>query len=158
MATPTCAGESIPVVRLALVKERCARVKAASLTTPQAVGEWLVKHYGCQPQENFLGVFLNPKMEVIAVQEVTLGALDAVSVDPRVIFSAALLAGATAMIIAHNHPSGNPEPSAADFEVMRLLSAGAKLLGIQFIDSLVLGRGGAMSSMMHSGIRPPGVR
>ena len=152
---PSCTGEAVPVVRLALAKERCARQKnIVTMNTPEAIAAFVTKHYGCKPQENFLGLYFNARNELLAVQEASLGALDATSVDPRVLFSGALLAGAAAMILVHNHPSGNPEPSQADLEVTRQLSIGARALSIRLLDHLVVARGGAFTSFTVRGIMP----
>jgi DNA repair protein RadC len=66
--------------------------------------------------------------------------------DPRVILSAALLSGASAMVLAHNHPSGSSEPSEADTTSTRQIAQGAKLLGIKLLDHLVVARGGEYTS------------
>jgi len=144
----TCTGESIPVVRLALAKERCARVPALVVDNPKAIAAWISKSYGCRPQENFIAIFFDARMAIIAVQEISVGSLDATMMDPRVIFSAALLAGATAMMVAHNHPSGNPEPSAEDVKLTNHLFEGCKLLGVRLLDHLVIARGGEFTSFL----------
>ena len=154
MAKLTCAGESIPVVRLALAKERCARTPPLNVNNPQAIAAWVTKQYGCSPQENFVALFFDARMNIIAAQEVSLGALDATMMDPRVIFSAALLAGATAMMVAHNHPSGNPEPSEQDIALTHQLSKGATILGIKLLDHLVIARGGDYASFMLRRLGP----
>ena len=70
-----------------------------------------------------------------------MGGIASVPVEPRTIFTAALLANAAAVIVAHNHPSGDPEPSTQDITLTRRLLAAGDLLGIPVLDHLVIGDG-----------------
>ncbi|GHU49847.1 UPF0758 protein [Clostridia bacterium] len=91
--------------------------------------------------ECFKALLLNIKNEVIAIHPITVGIINSSIVDPREVFRAAIKRGAASLVLAHNHPSGNPEPSGADVDVtIRLVEAG-KLLGVTVIDHIVIGDG-----------------
>jgi len=77
-------------------------------------------------------------MEVISTEMVSMGTLDATSVDARTILRRALLANAAAFIMAHNHPSGDPRPSHADIDRTREISKASKIVGITLIDHIIV--------------------
>jgi DNA repair protein RadC len=94
-----------------------------------------------QASEVFGILCLSTKRQIIAYHEVSRGALDSTLVHPREVFKAALLANASAIILMHNHPSGDPTPSADDLALTaRLVSAGS-VLGIDVLDHIVIGDG-----------------
>jgi DNA repair protein RadC len=84
---------------------------------------------------------LSTKHRVIAYHEVSRGTLDSTLVHPREVFKAALLANAAAIIVNHNHPSGDPSPTIDDLEVTRRLVAAGEILGIVVLDHIVVGDG-----------------
>ncbi len=91
-------------------------------------------------QEGFFVVLLNTKNKIIgAPLEVARGLLDTCPVHPRQIFRAAITSKAASLILAHNHPSGDPTPSKEDIDITRRLIEAAKILGIRIIDHLVCG-------------------
>lgn len=146
-----CSGERIPILQLDLAKKSCRRVTHKDrLSTPESIAHFVTKHYGCSPQEHFLTVLLNPRLDVIGVQEVALGALDQAMVDPRVVFAGAVTSGASAMVLVHNHPSGDYSPSQQDVQLTAQLVSGARLLGIKVLDHIVVGRGGKFTSMRQA--------
>lgn len=91
--------------------------------------------------EVFVVIALDTRSNTIAVQEVTRGLVDASLVHPREVFRAAVALGATSIIIAHNHPSGDPTPSEEDRAVTRQIVAAGQLLGITVYDHVILGSG-----------------
>src|SRR5258708_19976992 len=86
-----------------------------------------------EPAEVFGILCLTTKHRVIAYHEVSRGQLDATVVHPREVFKAALLANAAAVILAHNHPSGDPTPSADDYQLTRRLADPGDILGVPFL-------------------------
>ncbi len=148
-----CSPDEVPEVRLALEKTRCLRAgRGERLTTPRAITLFLQKHYGCQAQENFLAVGLNPRSECLGVLEVATGGLDSMSVDPRVLFSGLILMGASAFVVCHNHPSGDPYPSSADVDLTKQLMRSAELLVIRMLDHVIISSSGETYSMMEHGL------
>ena len=103
-------------------------------------------------QEAFVVLCLNSKHRLIERCLITLGIADASLVHPREVFRTAILAGATAIIVAHNHPSGDPAPSSEDLRITRQLVEAGKVIGIQVLDHVIVGRGETpFSSIRESG-------
>ncbi len=96
-------------------------------------------------REHFVALLLDNRHRLIRMSPVAIGSLSATVVHPREVFREAITAHAAAIILAHNHPSGDPEPSTEDCEMtVRLVEAGA-LVGIEVLDHLIIGREGAVS-------------
>lgn len=114
-------------------------------------GELLVKLIGDEPQEVFLALGLNTRHRVQAVYEVSRGTLSSALVHPREVFGPALRIGVAAIIVGHNHPSGDPEPSSEDVELTRRLREAGELLGVPLLDHFVIGDGRwvALRDRMH---------
>ncbi len=93
------------------------------------------------PTERFRILFLDRKNTLIADEVQQKGTVDHTPVYPREVVKRALDLGASAIIMVHNHPSGDPTPSAADIEMTRQVAAAAKGLGISLHDHIVIGRG-----------------
>ena len=98
-----------------------------------------------QKQEEFHIVTLDTKNQVIDSHQITVGTLDASLVHPREVFRAAIKDAASSIILVHNHPSGDPTPSKADIQVTDRLTESGKLLGIDVLDHIVLGKEKAVS-------------
>ena len=94
-----------------------------------------------EPAEVFAMICLTTKHRVIAFHEVSRGTLDATLVHPREVFKVALLANAAAIILTHNHPSGDPIPSADDVQLTRRLVDAGALLGVEVLDHIIVGDG-----------------
>jgi DNA repair protein RadC len=109
------------------------------VTTPRAVAELLLPLYGNRPVEQLGVVLLDTKHRVMRTTVVTVGTLDASIMHPREIFREATAAGAAAIVVFHNHPSGDPEPSQEDIALTHRLIAAGVLMGIDVIDHIILG-------------------
>ena len=109
------------------------------VTTPRAVAELLLPLYGNRPVEQLGVVLLDTKHRVMRTTVVTVGTLDASIMHPREIFREATAAGAAAIVVFHNHPSGDPEPSQEDIALTHRLIAAGVLMGIEVIDHIILG-------------------
>ena len=108
------------------------------VTGPRAVAELLLPIYGNRPVEQFGVVLLDTRHRVMRTTVVTVGTLDSSIVHPREIFREATAAGAAAIVVFHNHPSGDPEPSEEDVALTRRLIAAGVLMGIEVIDHVIL--------------------
>lgn len=100
-------------------------------------------------REHFAALYLDGRHRPIAHQVVSVGTASASLVHPREIFQPAILVGACAVIVGHNHPSGDPTPSAEDRAVTRRLADAGALLGVSILDSLVWTRSGAHVSLQE---------
>lgn len=90
--------------------------------------------------EQFQALLLNSRKRLIRVEKISDGTLDTILVHPREVFKSAISANAAAVVLAHNHPSGDPTPSEADIKVTRDLIRAGQLLKIEVLDHIVIGR------------------
>lgn len=96
-------------------------------------------------QEAVAVLHLGARHQALRVQMIALGSLNAASVEPREVFRGAIAVGAQAIVLAHNHPSGSPEPSEEDIRLTRRLAACAQTLGVELLDHLVIGEASYVS-------------
>ncbi len=96
-------------------------------------------------KEHFKVIILNVKNAVIKVVDIAIGSLSGALVHPRELFKVVIKANASHIIIAHNHPSGDPSPSEEDMNITRRLREGAQLLGIKLLDHVIIGKEGFFS-------------
>jgi DNA repair protein RadC len=96
-------------------------------------------------REHACVLFLDTKHRVVGVKTIATGTLNEVMIHPRDVFREALKSGAFAVILAHNHPSGDPTPSQADLALTRRLVEAARLVGVELVDHLIVGRGHTVS-------------
>jgi DNA repair protein RadC len=108
------------------------------IVNARAAAELLLPQYGSRPVEQFGIVLLDTKHRVIRTLVLSVGTVDASIVHPREVFGAAAAAGAAALVLFHNHPSGDPRPSPDDVELTRRLAAAGVLMGIDVIDHVIL--------------------
>ncbi len=112
-----------------------------TVSTPAASAAALAALLQDEPGEVFGILCLSTKHRVIAYHEVSRGTLDATLVHPREVFKAALLANAASIVLAHNHPSGDPSPSGEDLRITTALAGAGRLLDIEMLDHVIIGRG-----------------
>jgi DNA repair protein RadC len=111
----------------------------AIITSPGDVGDLLMEDMRYLDREHFRIVMLNTKNQVLAVESVAVGSLNAAIVHPREIFKAAISKSAAAVVLVHNHPSGDPTPSQDDIQITKRLVDAGRLLGIEVLDHVVIG-------------------
>ena len=117
------------------------RQPAASLPTPEAAARYLLPRYGARPVETFGLLALDVRHRLKHEAVVSVGCLTSSLVHPREVFKEAVAARAAALILFHNHPSGDPEPSAEDVSITRRLGSAGTLMGIEVLDHVILGAG-----------------
>jgi DNA repair protein RadC len=108
------------------------------MSSPRTVAEYLLPQFGNRPVEQFGVLLLDTKHRVIRASVLSVGTLDASIVHPREVFREATSAGAAALVLFHNHPSGDPEPSEDDIRLTERLMAAGVLMGIDVLDHIVL--------------------
>ena len=121
------------------------RTPAASFRTPQDAARYLLPRYGARPVETFGLLALDVRHRLRREAVVSVGCLTSSLVHPREVFQEAIVSRAAAIILFHNHPSGDPEPSAEDLSLTRRLASAGTLLGIEVLDHVVLGAGRIVS-------------
>jgi DNA repair protein RadC len=105
----------------------------------------LLNHFTERKQEHFLSISLNGAHELIATRVVTVGLVNQTQVHPREVFSDLITDRACALIVAHNHPSGDLEPSTSDVAVTKRLKEAGEILGLRLLDHIIFGERGYYS-------------
>lgn len=105
----------------------------------------LIQHYSDRKQEHFLAISLNGANEVLNVRIITIGLVNQSQIHPREVFADVLMDRASAVIIAHNHPSGNLSPSKEDCKVTKIIKEASKILGIKLLDHIIFSKKGSYS-------------
>lgn len=113
-----------------------------------------VKNYAVCDKEHFLLVTLNGGHEIIQIHVITVGTLNRTLIHPREIFSVAMRDNAAAIIVSHNHPSGNCEPSEEDIQVTETLRKVSVIMGIELLDHVIVSREGYFSFLEHKMLAP----
>jgi len=130
------------------ISEKYARVKMPKkipLNSPQAVADYLREKLGRENKEYFVVLSLDSRNNLIKISDVSIGILNANLVHPREVFEEAILVHAAQVILAHNHPSGDLEPSEEDLMITKRLVEAGKILGIEVIDHLIVSKEGFLS-------------
>jgi DNA repair protein RadC len=133
--------------RLSLALELGRRVYAAggpALTHPADVYQWCVDLREAD-RERFIALYLDARRRVLRRRLVSIGTLTASLVHPREVLGPALRIRAAALVVVHNHPSGDPEPSPEDCALTDRLRDGCRLLGLELLDHVVVARDGFVS-------------
>ena len=104
-----------------------------------------VRHYADRKQEHFLCASINGANEILNIRVISIGLIDRSPVHPREVFADALSDRASAVIVAHNHPSGGLEPSPSDIQVTEQLKAAGVVVGITLLDHIIFNRLGYYS-------------
>lgn len=138
-------------VQLKAAAEIARRIAAAPnghrprIDSPEAADAVLRPHLVDKRREHFVALLLDNRHRLIRLSPVAIGSLSATLVHPREVFREAMVAHAAAIIVAHNHPSGDPEPSAHDLELTARLREAGEVVGIEVLDHLIVGREGVVS-------------
>lgn len=145
----------VSAAALKIVAAASVRLSRTAVSDKPVIGSWQLLLDYCQaamaraPVEQFRVLYLDKKNRLIADEVQQTGTVDHTPVYPREIVKRALELGATAIILVHNHPSGDPTPSRADIEMTKEVGRAATALGIQLHDHLIVGRSGHTSFKSH---------
>ena len=146
---------TIPTSRLELVREasmdRYDGVPRPRLERPAAAARWLWLHLGRSPQEVLGALYLDQRQRLIDHVPHFRGTADRAAVDPKPILVAGLLSGAQGVLLYHNHPSGDPTPSAEDLSFTRRMDEALTICGLQLVDHIILGSRGRHTSLRERG-------
>ena len=119
--------------------------RGEALTDPQAAGRYFARRLRGHPYEVFAALFLDTRHRALGFEELFRGTVDGAEVHPREVARRALAHNAAALIVGHNHPSGSPEPSAADRAVTARLKQALALVDVRLLDHFVIGDGAPVS-------------
>lgn len=135
--------KTVRIVSLKIVRTGALQYEDRPIDSPGSAAtlcrEIIAKEIEDADREHFVAIGLNAKLHLVAYHIVSIGTIDATLVNPREVFKFAIKHSARSVVIAHNHPSGDPAPSREDREVTQKLVDAGKILGIEVLDSLVIG-------------------
>ncbi|MGE5479369.1 MAG: RadC family protein [Chloroflexota bacterium] len=123
----------------------------ASFRSPEDIANYYIPKLCNEKQERFVVIMLDSAGRMFKEQTVTVGALNASIAHPREIFKTAIAESAASIILLHNHPSGNPEPSREDIEVTKQIVEAGKLIGILALDHIIIA-GNSFTSFVRLGL------
>ena len=154
--TLNATGEPIPASSediIAAAREHLSRRfrRGTSLSSPQAVRDYLAVRLGAREFESFCCLFLDNRHRLIEFVELFRGTIDSAAVYPREVVKEALKRNAAALVLAHQHPSGVAEVSAADQLITRKLVSALEMVGIRVLDHLIVA-GGEVVSLAEGGL------
>ncbi|MEL6704812.1 MAG: JAB domain-containing protein [Bacteroidota bacterium] len=147
---PPALDLSVPVFSVRLVRERDHRT--AKVTGPRSAARVACELLDGYDREVFLVVALSTAGRVIGAHIAHMGTVDSSIASAREVYRFAILCNARSVVVAHNHPSGNLEPSRADVSVTKKLKEAGHAIGIDLVDSLVVGFDGAYTSLVERGL------
>ena len=119
--------------------------RGEALSDPTAAGRYMAQRLRGLTHEVFVALYLDTRHRALGFEELFRGSIDGAEVHPRTVVERALAQGAAAVIVGHNHPSGNPEPSAADRAVTARLKQALALVDVRLLDHFVIGDGPPVS-------------
>lgn len=127
------------------ISERVIKRKIKTITSSEDVYAYLKEGLIFKKKEHFLAILLDNKNVIISTETISIGDLSSTIVNPREVFKPAVKKSAKSIILAHNHPSGNPAPSMEDYNITRRLVEAGDILDIRVLDHLVIARDGYYS-------------
>jgi len=136
---------------------RPERLKERLNSTDKAA-DYLIPKLGYNTHEKFFAVYLNIKHEPIATKQIAEGSLSACFVHPREVFAPAITNHAATIIVAHNHPSGDPTPSKEDIDLTGTLVETGEIIGIPVLDHIIIGDNRYYSFVSHDMIKKTGAQ
>lgn len=128
----------LKVVSIEMVKEKTYPFRTNTLRSPSDVEDLVREFIGNCDRENFIVISLSTKNQVCNINVCHRGSINASIVHPRETFKTAILSNAASIIIAHNHPSGNCQPSREDIDVTNRIKEAGNILGIELLDHCIV--------------------
>ncbi len=128
-----------------LTKRKYRGKKPREIRGPDDVVAFMGVRLRREQREHFVVLLLNARHEVMAYETVSVGSLNASIVHPREVFKPAVIAAAATIVLCHNHPSGDPEPSEEDLTITKRLVEAGELLGISVLDHIIIASRGVVS-------------
>lgn len=133
------AAKRVDIVKIQMVKERSLLYKNRTVHSPQNGFDLMKQFLGDVDREHFIVMCLDTKNQPTSLNICHIGSLNSSLVHPREVFKPAILSNAASIMVGHNHPSGNPEPSEADIMMTKRLEEAGDLMGIRLLDHLIIG-------------------
>lgn len=129
----------IKIVSIKMVKEASLYYQYERITSPKEAEKLIRQFIGNADREMLVLVTLDTKNHPTSISTVSIGSLNSSIVHPREVFKPAILANSASIIIGHNHPSGDPEPSTEDISITKRIKECGEILGIELLDHTIIG-------------------
>ena len=143
--------EGVHMIREVAIRYVGARRRVAEkIASPAEAARYFRRRIHDDAREHFVAIYLDGRHRAIADAIVSIGTATASLVHPREVFQPAIAVGACALLIGHNHPSGDPTPSPEDLEVTRRLAEAGRILGVTLLDHVVWSRCGDFRSLREA--------
>jgi DNA repair protein RadC len=126
-------------------------LKNFDIKDPESVVKAIRASIKDKAKEHFKLILLNPRNKIIGISTISIGTLNASLVHPREVFKDAIMHTAASVVLAHNHPSGDPEPSEDDLKITKKLVESGKILGIEVLDHIIIAKNG-FKSLANEGL------
>ena len=123
------------------ISRQRAKQSSPDFSSPQAIADYVMEDMRVLPQEQFAAAYLSTKNQLISFQTLTVGTINASLAKSRDVFRYAIRYNAAAIILLHNHPSGDPEPSREDITVTQRISEAGRVMEIPVLDHIIIGDG-----------------
>ncbi|MCR5661582.1 MAG: DNA repair protein RadC [bacterium] len=137
-------GKTEALIAALELGKRASAPKECCITTPESAYCYFQDMIGLK-KEHFRALYLDSKKHLIKSETISIGDLSSSIVHPREVFIPAIANSADSLIVAHNHPSGDPEPSPADLALTEKLAEAGKILSIKLVDHIIIGKGSFVS-------------
>lgn len=144
--------ETIEIVELRIKVVKKLRNQYGEITSPDAAAKLCQRLIGDRDREHMMVTALDTKNQPTRVEITSIGTLNEAVAHPREMFKMAVFSNAAAILLAHNHPSGQVQPSLEDREVTKRMVAAGRLLGIELLDHIIVGPTGSYFSFRQSGL------
>lgn len=151
MKRPRVAFEA-PVYKVMLVHESSVALAQPYIRSPEDAVKIMVEYLRGVDREHMVGLYLNSANRLIGLHTISIGILNSSLVHPREVFKLAYMMNAASIIISHNHPSGNTEPSSEDIAVTKQLTEAGKILGIPLQDHIIVTEHNGYTSLAERGV------
>lgn len=146
------AAKRVNIVSLRMVKEGSILYDIRKIVTPSEAAGLGRKFLEEADREQVMVCCLDTKNQPVSMNVVSVGCLNSTIVHPREIFKVAILSNAASIIMFHNHPSGDPEPSKEDISISKRIKEAGTLMGIELIDHLIIGSERRYCSLKEKGL------
>ena len=150
---PLYRKEIIPqVFRLQLIRDGAPAKDRQKVTSPLSAAAMIAPYLEAQDREHLVVLMLDTKNTVIGMNVVSVGSINSAIISAREVFKAALLTNASAIILGHNHPSGDPTPSPEDVTATKTMMEAGMILDIKVLDHVIIGDDGNSKSLKEMGL------
>lgn len=145
-------AKRINVISLKMIKEGSILYDVRRLTTPSEAAGLGKRFLEDLDREQVLVCCLDNKNQPVSITIVSTGTLNSSLIHPREVFKTAILSNAAGIILFHNHPSGDPEPSQEDINITTRINEAGKIMGIELLDHIIIGSEGLFCSLKEKGV------